>query len=449
MKRVITYGTFDLFHHGHQNLIARAKELGDYLIVGVTSDEYDIERGKLNVQNSLLERIESVRSTGLVDEVIVEEYEGQKIHDVIRKGVDVFAIGSDWVGQFDYLRDYCEVVYLDRTQGVSSTQLRQGESGPLRVGLLGLSISSSAFARESRYVSGFEVLGVYDQNTGAARAFTEDHQLDFCALNQQELFDAVDAVYVGGPLECRYQAIQSAISAGKHVISEALSALSVRQAEELHALADFRSVVLLVGMASLYSPGFMHLPAFAKSGRIGKIMSVDISMSAARSHTFEGRAHGNPASLETLMAYPLAAAAKLLGTQTISQSFSTKVSSSGKVLLRVALEYPEANLSMKVSPDVMAMSDLIITGSRGYVYVPDPWWKTSYYEVHNPGQDNPRRYYYAFEGEGLRYEMHEFVKMIREGRQVTAYLTREETSFIVSVIEEHRSFLGNSEEAGK
>ena len=124
MKKVITYGTFDLLHQGHINLLRNAKALGDYLIVGVTSENYDRYRGKMNVQQSVLERIEGVRATGLADEIVVEEYEGQKIDDIVRMGVDTFAIGSDWVGRFDYLKEFCQVTYLERTKGISSTQLR-------------------------------------------------------------------------------------------------------------------------------------------------------------------------------------------------------------------------------------------------------------------------------------------------------------------------------------
>ncbi|MDY6394803.1 MAG: adenylyltransferase/cytidyltransferase family protein, partial [Bacteroidales bacterium] len=93
MVKVITYGTYDLLHFGHIRLLERAKALGDYLIVGVTADGFDKARGKINVQQSLMERIEAVRQTGLVDEIIVEEYEGQKIDDIKRLGVDIFAIG--------------------------------------------------------------------------------------------------------------------------------------------------------------------------------------------------------------------------------------------------------------------------------------------------------------------------------------------------------------------
>lgn len=125
MKKVITYGTYDLLHQGHLNLLNRARQLGDYLIVGVTTDKFDKERGKDNVCQTLEQRIEGIRNTGLADEILTEDYFGQKIDDIQRLGVDIFAIGSDWEGKFDYLKQYCQVIYLPRTEGISSTMLRE------------------------------------------------------------------------------------------------------------------------------------------------------------------------------------------------------------------------------------------------------------------------------------------------------------------------------------
>ena len=125
MKKVITYGTFDLLHQGHLNILRRARELGDYLIVGVTTPKWDQERGKLNVHDSLEQRIAAVRATGYADLIITEDYAGQKIDDVKNYGVDTFVLGSDWEGKCDYLKEFCEVVYLPRTEGISSTMLRE------------------------------------------------------------------------------------------------------------------------------------------------------------------------------------------------------------------------------------------------------------------------------------------------------------------------------------
>ena len=164
MKKVITYGTFDLFHQGHINILKRAKALGDYLVVGVTSENYDISRGKLNVSQSLTERIENVRKSGLADEIIVEEYLGQKINDIKKHNIDIFVIGSDWINKFDYLKPFCEVVYLDRTKGVSSTEMRNEQNNILRLGVVGNGRIAKRFIYESKFVSGVDVWVSRDGN---------------------------------------------------------------------------------------------------------------------------------------------------------------------------------------------------------------------------------------------------------------------------------------------
>lgn len=123
MKKIITYGTFDLFHKGHLELIRRAKELGDYLIVAVSTDEFNLEKGKETVI-SFNDRIEIVKSIRYVDEVITEKNWDQKICDIMENDIDTFVIGDDWKGKFDYLNEYCNVIYLDRTEGISTTMLK-------------------------------------------------------------------------------------------------------------------------------------------------------------------------------------------------------------------------------------------------------------------------------------------------------------------------------------
>ncbi|HSQ97392.1 MAG TPA: glycerol-3-phosphate cytidylyltransferase [Rickettsiales bacterium] len=121
---VITYGTFDLLHYGHINLLRRARALGDYLIVGLSSDEFNAVKGKkafFDFENRK-KMLESVR---YVDEVIMESSWEQKVEDVKKYGASVFVIGDDWRGKFDHLKMYCRVVYLPRTDGVSSSMIKE------------------------------------------------------------------------------------------------------------------------------------------------------------------------------------------------------------------------------------------------------------------------------------------------------------------------------------
>ncbi len=232
--RVITYGTFDLFHEGHRRLLERAKALGDHLVVGVTTDNYDNTRGKLNVSQSLMERIKNVTDTGLVDEVIIEEYEGQKIHDIQRLGIDIFAIGSDWEGRFDYLKDYCTVVYLDRTKGVSSTELRAENHGILSIGVAGSGRIARRFVAEARFVSGVSVEAVWSPTAEHATAFAAELELERTCADFAGLLDSVQAVYLATPHSTHYDLVRQAVAAGVHVLCEKPMTLTQAQTRELH-----------------------------------------------------------------------------------------------------------------------------------------------------------------------------------------------------------------------
>ena len=124
MKKILTYGTFDLLHHGHIELLRRAKELGDHLTVAVSTDEFNLGKGKVCTY-PFVERATIVAAIRYVDEVIAETEWEQKIKDVQGLNIDVFVIGDDWLGEFDFLKPFCEVVYLSRTEGISMTQVKQ------------------------------------------------------------------------------------------------------------------------------------------------------------------------------------------------------------------------------------------------------------------------------------------------------------------------------------
>ena len=123
MKKVITYGTYDLLHIGHINLLRRARELGDYLLVVLSTDEFNAIKHK-TAYHSYEDRKQILEAIRYVDEVIPETCWEQKISDVVDNQIDVFVMGDDWVGQFDFLKEYCEVVYLSRTEGISTTKIK-------------------------------------------------------------------------------------------------------------------------------------------------------------------------------------------------------------------------------------------------------------------------------------------------------------------------------------
>lgn len=124
MKKIITYGTYDMFHPGHLRLLKRAKALGDHLTVAISSDEFNKLKGKSSYY-SFEDRAEIVDALTIVDEVIREDNWEQKVTDIQKLNIDTFVIGDDWEGHFDFLKEYCEVVYLKRTEGISTTKIKE------------------------------------------------------------------------------------------------------------------------------------------------------------------------------------------------------------------------------------------------------------------------------------------------------------------------------------
>jgi cytidyltransferase-related domain len=439
MRKVITYGTFDLFHEGHYRLLKRAKELGDYLIVGVTTKNYDDSRGKLNVQEGLMRRIENVKASQLADEIIIEEYEGQKVDDILKYGIDIFAIGSDWTGKFDYLNDYCKVVYLERTKGISSTQLRAANNGILRVGVVGYGRIAHRFIKESKFVSGVNVEGVYGPRLASLEAFVKKHELAFYSLDYAEFLDKVDAVYIASPHLTHYQYIKEALTKDKHVLCEKPMVLSASQSKELYSLADSKGRVLLEAIKTAYSTGFIRLISIAKSGLIGKIKNIDATFTKlVEGNIRELDSNAAGGSMTELASYPLLAIIKILGKDHEDIRFYSYYDNDKNVDLftKINLKYKDAIATAKVGLGVKSEGDLVVSGTKGYIYVPSPWWKTEYFEIRFENWSDNKKYYYKFDGDGLRYELTEFATMINKGETQTYKLMPSESTAINGIIED-------------
>lgn len=433
---MITYGTYDLLHQGHINLLRRAKELGDYLIVGVTSDSFDRGRGKLNVRNNVLERVEAVKATGYADEVIIEDYIGQKIDDIQKYDVDIFAIGSDWEGKFDYLNEYCKVVYLPRTEGVSSTMLRAESQLMFKVGIVGSGRIASRFIPESKLVNGVDVNAVYNPEKEEADAFAERFELQSFSDNFDTFLAAVDAVYLASPHATHYQYAKAALYAGKHVLCEIPFMLSAQQARELYEYADAHELVLLEASKTAFCPAFCHITTLVKSGIIGEVVDVTASLSKmVQAPTREldpaqiGGAMNEHAPL-TLMSV-----IKLLGRDYRDVRFYSKIENGVDIYTKAHIIYPHSTASITLGIGVKTEGNLVISGTKGYIYVPAPWWLTSFFEVRYEDQRNNRKYFYSYDGDGLRYEIQEFIAMIMSGRCSCYKLRRRESITIAEIIE--------------
>lgn len=445
MKKVITYGTYDLLHKGHINLLRRAKELGDYLIVGVTSDSFDRGRGKLNVRNNVLERVEAVKATGYADEVIIEDYLGQKIDDIQKYDVDIFAIGSDWVGKFDYLNEYCKVVYLPRTEGISSTMLRDETQTNYRIGIVGSGRIASRFVPESKVVNGALVTAVMNPNKEECDEFAKIHDLT-SFTEYDEFLKNIDLVYVASPHLTHYEYVKKALLADKHVLCEIPYVLSKEQALELYRLAEERNLVLLEASKTAFCPAFGHVVTLVKSGIIGEVVDVKASLSKmVEPPTRELDASQAGGAMTEHSPLTLLAIIKLLGIDWHDMDFHSKMENDVDIYTKGVINYPHATASFTLGIGVKTEGNLVISGTKGYIYVPAPWWLTDFFEVRYEDQTKNKKYFYSYDGEGLRYEIQEWLSMIVNQRRSCYKLRRRESVAITEIIENYRNHLNVTE----
>lgn len=412
MTKVITYGTFDLLHYGHIRLLERAKSLGDYLIVGVTADDYDKTRGKINVQQSLMERVESVRATGLADEIIIEEYEGQKIDDIRRLGVDIFTVGSDWVGHFDYLNEFCKVIYLDRTEGVSSSEIR-AEKRKLIIGAIGHKGLCEKFIKEMSFVNGVE----------------------YKACN--DTFLDVDAVYIASLPKDHYEDVKRALLNGKHVICESPIATSKEKCKELLEFAEKNNLILVDGIKTAYSTAFSRMLVMAKSGQIGEIVSIDSTCTSNRidENTNLREEQNSICAWGPTALLPIFQLAGIhpLRTEIVTRLIDSELNFDA--FTKITFEFEKAVASAKIAKAAKSEGELIISGTKGYIYVPAPWWKTEYFEMRFENQNNNKKYFYQLDGEGIRYEIVAFARAVANGKK-DYYVSDDISLSIASVIEQ-------------
>ncbi len=392
MKKVITYGTYDLLHYGHIRLLERAKALGDYLIVGVTSDDYDKSRGKINNQQSLMERIAALEATGIPDKIIVEEYEGQKIDDIKKYDADIFTVGSDWKGKFDYLNEYCKVVYLERTQGVSSSELRSTKR-KLSLIVEGESSIGEKFKAESTFVNGIEIVnGEYESK------------------------------YLVTSPKDHYKTIKRELQNKKHILCESPITLNKEECRELLSIANEKGCILMDAIKTAYSTAYNRLLLLVKSGKIGDVVSIDATCTSMREFLTDSSIENKWNSLSAWGPTALLPIFQILGTKYKSKTITTKYLDKEKhfdAFTKIDFVYDHAVASIKVATQAKSEGDLVITGTKGYIYVPSPWWKTDYFEVRFEKIEDNKRYFYQLDGEGIRNEMVCFAKSIETGKNIS------------------------------
>ncbi len=412
----------------------RAKALGDYLIVGVTADDFDKSRGKINTKQSLIERIEGVKQLGIADKIIVEEYSGQKIDDIKKYNVDIFAIGSDWKGIYDYLNDYCEVVYLDRTEGISSTDIRSSKE--LTLSYIGDNNVLVKFYKESSFVNGLRRGAVCTNN----KAFLGSKIDNDCFTEDvEEAIDSSDLVYILSTVDRHDELITECLNKGKNVICESPITDNLEDFDKLFKLADEKKLLVFDSIKTAYATAYHRLILLIKSGMIGDVVSVEATCSSMSSSSdrdpmdeaWTGILKWGPTAMLPVF--------DILGTQYKYKSIVTcKNESKVDKFTHIQFVYDKAIGSIKVGKGFKSEGILVISGTKGCLYVDAPWWKTDYFEVHFEDSNENKKYFYQLDGEGIRNELVQFVNNINEGKRLSN-IDYSVSRKIVEVIEDYNN----------
>ena len=283
-----------------------------------------------------------------------------------------------------------------------------------RLGIIGTGRIAHRFVPEARLIDGVKVAAVYNPRISSAEKFAEELNIEYATNHIDTFIERVDAVYIATPHETHVEYCRQMLSAGKHVLCEKPMSFSEEDARELFALADENKLILMEGIKTAYCPGFKALLEVVKSGKIGQI--VDVESCFSRISPLNVRevwdtAYGG--SFTEFGTYTLLPIVKLLGTEDINSSTWALVGKTGAdIYTKTSIEYGTATALAKTGLAVKSEGQLIIAGTKGYILAPSPWWLTKYFEVRYEDPNKIETYQFVYEGQGLRYEIQEFVNRI-------------------------------------
>ena len=311
-------------------------------------------------------------------------------------------------------------------------------SDNIKIGIVGAGRIAERFVPESALVNYVQVEGVYDIDVTKAKSFAERHTIPTVYGSYDELIDNVDAVYVATPHLCHYKQSKLALTKGKHVLCETPLVLNGIEARELYNLANDHHVILMEANKTAHSPAFNHLITMIKSGVIGDVVDINVSESKLWGEKLSRELDPKQAggSMYEMGSYPLLPIIRLMGTDFLNLNLYSKIEKGVDLYTKGVMRYTHGVCSFQLGLGVKTEGNLVISGTKGYAYVPSPWWLTSYYEFRFEDQNQNKKFFYPWDGAGLRYEIQEFISCIFNRRFSTARLRRRESIAMADIMQQ-------------
>ena len=339
---------------------------------------------------------------------------------------------SRWLsGKFNISRQSQEKIEAALGEPVSADSTFRRTEGEIRFGIIGSGDMAGRFVREAQSVSGIRIVAAYNPvQMLQCELFCRTNAIDRCSPSLEELLAGVDAVYVASPVDTHYKYTRVALENGRHVICEMPFLQNKTEADELLRLAARRNLILLTALKTAYCPSFQQMIRVAQSGIIGDIADVSATVTNLLPEDTSA-VFANERMMENF-SYPLLTFFKLLGLK--YRHFHSFVRMNGDKMLfaNVMLEYDNAVGNFKVGVGVKSEGSLVVSGTRGYIYVPAPWWKPDYFEVRFENPADNKKYFFPYEAAGLRYEIQVFRDKVARTSPIE-YISREEILHTIDI----------------
>lgn len=317
---------------------------------------------------------------------------------------------------------------------LTAESIARQQSNYLRIGVIGTGSIAKRFALEMAYVDKVYLAAAYNPDEDELKKYCDEFGIANESQTLEGMFRVVDAIYIASPYYTHYEYALKALEADRHVLCETPLTLSHKEAQELYSIAEKRGLILMPALKTAYSQSFVNVINEALSGAIGEI--VDVSATVTTLLPQSVTVGFNNERLQDNAYYGLLAVFKLLGTEYKKVSTFTRTDDAKDLYIDATLEYEDAVAHVRAGTGVKSESSLVISGSKGYIYVPAPWWKPDYFEIRYENPYDNKKLYFPFESSGLRYEIKAFLDSIGM-KDIKPAITKQEILRIIQLVNKY------------
>lgn len=317
---------------------------------------------------------------------------------------------------------------------LTAESIARQQSNYLRIGVIGTGSIAKRFAQEMAYVDKVYLAAAYNPDEDELKKYCDEFGIANESNSLEEIFRVVDAIYIASPYYTHYEYTLAALEADKHVLCETPLTLSHKDAQELYSIAEKKGLVLMPALKTAYSQSFVNVIGEALSGAIGEVVAVSATVTTLLPKSVT--VGFNNERLQDNTYYALLAIFKLLGTEYKKVYKFTRTDDAKDLYIDATLEYEDAVAHVRAGTGVKSESSLVISGSKGYIYVPAPWWKPDYFEIRYENPYNNKKLYFPFESSGLRYEIKAFLDCIGM-KDIKPAITKKELLKIIQLVNKY------------